>query len=94
MHRHYYKVLKMILNAIDLAYDMVIIRYLQNIIEFWKHCWYVVERMKIVYQMDHTAARKRPSSAKFHEYLSYLAHQDGYQRFRATSGAQVSRRSA
>jgi hypothetical protein len=40
--------------------------------------------------MDHTAARKRPSSARFHKYLSYLAHQDGYQIFRVTSGAQVS----
>jgi hypothetical protein len=40
--------------------------------------------------MDHTAARKRPSSARFHKYLPYLAHQDGYQRFRVTFGAQVS----
>jgi hypothetical protein len=39
--------------------------------------------------MDHTAARKRPSSARFHKYLPYLAHQVGYQRFRETSGAQV-----
>jgi hypothetical protein len=27
--------------------------------------------------MDHTVARKRPSSARFHKYLSYLVHQDG-----------------
>jgi hypothetical protein len=39
--------------------------------------------------MDHTAARKRPSSARFHKYLPYLAHQDGYQIFGVTSGAQV-----
>ena len=34
--------------------------------------------------MDHTAARKRPSSARFHKYLPYFAHQVGYQIFRAT----------
>jgi hypothetical protein len=39
--------------------------------------------------MDHTAARKRPSSARFHKYLPYLVHQAGYQRFRVTSSAQV-----
>ena len=38
--------------------------------------------------MDHTAARKRPSSARFHKYLPYLADQDGYQIFRAIFGAQ------
>jgi hypothetical protein len=37
--------------------------------------------------MDHTATRKRPSSARVHKYIPYLAHQDGYQRFKATSGA-------
>ena len=37
--------------------------------------------------MDHTAARKRPSSARFHKYLPYLAHQDGYQRFGVKSSA-------
>jgi hypothetical protein len=31
--------------------------------------------------MDHIAARKRPSSARFHKYLPYLVHQVGYQRF-------------
>ena len=34
--------------------------------------------------MDHIAARKRPSSARFHKYLPYLVHQAGYQRFRVT----------
>jgi hypothetical protein len=33
--------------------------------------------------MDHTTARKRPSSAIFHKYLPYLAHQARYQIFRA-----------
>jgi hypothetical protein len=40
--------------------------------------------------MDHTATKKGPSSARVHKCLPYLAHQDGCQRFRATSGAQVS----
>jgi hypothetical protein len=40
--------------------------------------------------MDHIVARKRPSSARFHKYLPYLVHQVGYQRFIATSSAQVS----
>jgi hypothetical protein len=31
--------------------------------------------------MDHTVARKRPGSAIFHEYLSYLAHQARYQKW-------------
>ena len=44
--------------------------------------------------MDHTMARKRPSSARVHKYLTYLVHQDGNQRFRVASSAQVSRRSA
>jgi hypothetical protein len=39
--------------------------------------------------MDHTVARKRPSSARVHKYLPYLAHQVGYQIFRVTYGAQV-----
>ena len=38
--------------------------------------------------MDHTATGKGPSSARVHIYLPYLAHQDGYQIFLATSGAQ------
>jgi hypothetical protein len=41
--------------------------------------------------MDHTAARKRPSSARFHKYLPYLAHQVAYQSIEVKSGAQVSR---
>ena len=44
--------------------------------------------------MDHTAARKRPRSARVRKYLPYDAHQVGYQRFRAISGAQVLRCSA
>jgi hypothetical protein len=44
--------------------------------------------------MDHTVTRKRPSSARFHKYLPYLAHQARYQRFGAASSAQVSRCSA
>ena len=32
--------------------------------------------------MDHTAARKRPSSARFQKYLPYPTHQAGYQIFR------------
>jgi hypothetical protein len=47
--------------------------------------------MMIVYQMDHTASRKRPSNARVHKYLPYLVHQYGYQIFRETYGAQVSR---
>jgi hypothetical protein len=39
--------------------------------------------------MDHTVARKRPSSATVHKYIPYLAHQAGYQIFRATYGAPV-----
>jgi hypothetical protein len=35
--------------------------------------------------------RKGTSSARVHKYLPYLAHQAGYQIFRATSSAQVSR---
>jgi hypothetical protein len=40
--------------------------------------------------MDHIAERKRQNSARVHKYLPYLVHQVGYQRFKATSGAQVS----
>jgi hypothetical protein len=31
--------------------------------------------------MDHTATRKRPSNARVHKYLPYLAHHVGYQIF-------------
>jgi hypothetical protein len=41
--------------------------------------------------MDHTAATKRPSNARVHKYLPYLAHQIGYQRFKEIYSAQVSR---
>jgi hypothetical protein len=46
----------------------------------------LLEVMTTLYQMDHTAERKRPSSARVHKYFPYLAHQFGYQRFRVTYG--------
>jgi hypothetical protein len=35
--------------------------------------------------------KKETKQCRFHKYLPYLVHQAGYQRFRATSSAQVSR---
>ena len=40
--------------------------------------------------MDHTAAREGPSNSEVHQYLSYLAHQVGYQRLRTTFGSEIS----
>jgi hypothetical protein len=40
--------------------------------------------------MDHTAAREGPSNSGVHQYLSYLAHQVGYQRLRTTFGSEIS----
>jgi hypothetical protein len=37
--------------------------------------------------MDHIAERKRSSSARVQKNIPYLAHQDGYQIFKETSGA-------
>jgi hypothetical protein len=39
--------------------------------------------------MDPIAAREGPSSFGVHQYLPYLAHQDGYQRLRATFGSEI-----
>jgi hypothetical protein len=33
--------------------------------------------------------REGPNSVGVHKYLPYLAHQDGYQRLRVTSGSEI-----
>jgi hypothetical protein len=55
-----------------------------------KEQYYPVGSYDDLYTKWTTLRQERdPSSARFHKYLPYLAHQVGYQRFGVTYGAQV-----